>query len=105
MTTRLVDLNALVADQRVKLGDIEYPVKAASAIVAKLAESMTEENRIELAIDIVRKVCPTMPPEVLEDLTIVQLMAILTLSAEAVTIVQDSDPNAVGPTTANSSPA
>jgi len=105
MKPQIVDIDALVAELPIRVLGGEHLVKPVNAIATKLADSITDENRVDVMIQIVAMVVPTLTVEQLGTLTVTQLDAILQVSARGVTAVRDSDPNVDGPTTLTASPA
>lgn len=93
----------------VEKGGVDYSVKALTPRIAGLVRVATDAqglDRVGSTADVVAALMPDMPSEMVQDLTVHQLAAIIELAGTEVRAVEDAvaDPKAESPASASGSP-
>jgi hypothetical protein len=91
--TKLLDLDSIAPPQKsVKFGGTEYPIVemtvglfvAVKQLEAKDIEKMAPADQVIMYTDLVRKLIPSVPEDVVSRLTVPQLQKIFTFAMEAI---------------------
>lgn len=92
MTTKTIDLNALLTQLEVKIGDEFTPVRQVNARMLHTLRSIDMED--ELAVYELAKLClPEFDPDKVDGLTPLQVRAVLSLASDNITEVEALFPN------------
>lgn len=112
---KTLDLDALDRSRAaVTRGGNSYPVKQITPRIASAVDAANHEEdgltKMRRFYDAAQLLVPTMPREMIDDLTVHQIMAILEVSRAEMNAVEEAagaetDPNGTGATTASESPA
>lgn len=101
--TQIVNLDEISQDGRVVLAGAIHTVKPMSAKMLTVIRG--EGDNLEKMLTVVADRCSTLTREVLLELSLPQLEAIIEVSMGGVKTVEQADPNEPGPTTVSTSPA